>query len=97
MKILDPDMYRRARVGILTVDEVKETLAISRWSEDTNSPSQWIIDWWIYCLAKKESEYPDLDWQGFRQSLARYSMRDRNNIVSVMAGHIDRLQLPKPQ
>jgi hypothetical protein len=60
IKILDPEMYRRARSGSLTIGEVKEILAVESWPDDGAS-TEWVIQWWIYCLAKKEEEYPELD------------------------------------
>jgi hypothetical protein len=94
IKVLDPTLFVRAREGAITLDQVKEAFAVSGWPEDS-SGQNWAVEWWTYCLAKEEKDFPNFDWKGFRSSLFQYSIRDRRDIVRLMAGHIDRFQLPK--
>jgi hypothetical protein len=93
MKILDAAAFQRALMGQITLEEVKAILALEKWPSDS-SGSEWTLEWWTFCLAKNEADFPDIDWKGFRQSLFQYSIRERKAIVSLMAGHIDRLQNP---
>lgn len=95
LKITDTELFRRARAGTLKLDEVTAALAISNWPTDRSSRGEWASDWWTYCLAEKEEDYPQFDWRGFGQGLSRYGIRDRKNIVRLMADYIDRFQLPK--
>ena len=85
--------FTESYVGDATLDQVKTALAANDWPSDT--PLAWMLEWWTYCLAKDEAEYPEFDWNGFRQSLFRYNVRDRRDIVRFMSGHMDRLQLPQ--
>jgi GTPase SAR1 family protein len=94
MKITNPHLFRRALSGDLELDEVRTAFAVDSWPPD-EANNAWMMEWWTYCLAKKEADFPELDWKGFQQSLFRYSIRDRKNIVHFMAGHIHRLQLPE--
>jgi hypothetical protein len=94
LKITDAQLFRRALSGDINLDEVNAAFAVKNWPED-NSGSSWMMEWWTYCLAKEESDFPELNWKGFQSTLFRYSIRDRRNIVGLMAGHINRLQLPQ--
>ena len=94
MKVTDAQLFRRALSGDINLDEVNAAFAVKNWPED-GSGSSWMMDWWAYCLVKEESDIPELDWKGFQRSLFRYSIRDRKDIVRLMAGHINRLQLPQ--
>jgi hypothetical protein len=93
IKIIDPPLFRRALIGDITLDEVRTLFAVRNWPEDA-SGSTWIMNWWTFCLAKNEADFPDLDWRGFHQSLFQYTIRNRADIIRFMAGHINRLQLP---
>jgi hypothetical protein len=94
IKIIDPPLFQQALGGNITLEEVKKILAIEKWPEDA-SGSSWMLEWWTFCLAKEKADHPELDWQGFYSSLFRYSIRDRKDIVRLMASHIHRLQLPQ--
>jgi hypothetical protein len=95
LKITNAELFSRARAGTLKLDEVTTALAITNWPEDSTTNSQWVLEWWTFCLADKEQDYPQFDWKGFGKDLSRYGIRDRKDIVRQMAGHIDRFQLPK--
>lgn len=95
MKVLDGEKFRRARSETLDIDEIRSIFSIGTWPADAASSAEFVMQWWTYCLAIDEANFPDLDWASFRQSLFRYSVRDRKEIVRIMAGHIDRFQLPK--
>jgi hypothetical protein len=94
IKIIDPTLFRSALKGDVTLDEIKQILAFNKWPSDSTG-SAFAIEWWTYCLAKNETDYPDLNWGRFSQSLFQYSIDDRQSIVRLMAGHIDRLQMPQ--
>lgn len=94
MKVLNAELLRRAKSGTLTIDDVRTVLAIGKWRDDA-SGDDWTMQWWTYCLAKTEAEHPDIDWKALRSSLARYTIRERKDIIRVMATHLDRLELPK--
>ena len=94
IKIIDASLFRRALTGSITLDEVGIVFAVKSWPRD-DSDSSWMMEWWTYCLANDEADFPDLDWKGFQRSLFRYSIRDRKDIVRHMAGHLSRLQLPQ--
>ena len=94
LKVLDVELFRKARTGDLSFEELKESLAIDKWLSDS-SRREWVQNWWIYCLANDEKDFPDFDWQGFGQRLWQYSIGERKDIVQLMAEHIDRFQLPK--
>lgn len=93
IKILDTSLFHRAVLGDLALDQVKTVFALDNWSPD--SSSTWMMEWWTYCVAKDEADFPDLDWKSFQQNLFRYSIRNRKDIVRFMSGHMDRLQLPQ--
>lgn len=94
VKITNPSLFQRMLSSDIKLDEIRSAFAVDNWPSD-NSHGIWMMEWWTYCLAKEEADFPELDWQGFRQSLFQYSIRDRGNIVRLMAGHISRLQLPE--
>jgi hypothetical protein len=94
MKIIDAPLFRRALLNDVTLDEVKTLFAVEKWPTDSSKNDR-MLGWWTYCLAKTEADYPLFDWSGFGQSLFRYNIDDRKDIVRYMAGHIDRLQLPR--
>jgi len=94
IKIIDAPLFQRMIAGRAKLDEVQDALGIAHWPIDGAS-SDWVVEWWTYCLADKEEDYPNLDWRRFRQSLFSYSIRDRKDIVRFMANNIGRLQLPK--
>jgi hypothetical protein len=91
IKIIDPSLFRGTLRGEATLDQVKTVFAVENWSSD----DPWMLEWWTYCLAKNEAEHPTLDWNSFRQTLARYHIRDRKDIVRFMSNHMNRLQLPR--
>jgi hypothetical protein len=93
MRVLHSNLFRRARAGTLTIDEVRGALGMGNWASDA-SLNEYVTNWWIYCLAEKEEDHPTLEWGHFRQLLFSYSI-SRRRIVAAMANHIDRLQLPK--
>jgi hypothetical protein len=92
IKVVDPDLFRRAKANRITLADIKSVFATAGWKSDGHQ--KWMLEWWIFCLAERQEDHPDLDWKGFGNSLVRYSLRDRKSIVGLMAGHIDRLQLP---
>jgi hypothetical protein len=94
MKVTDPSLFRRARYGTLDIDEVRRALGIANWPNYDPSHNEWMMNWWIFCLAADESNFSNIDWKGFDQSLVRYGIRSRKDIVRLMAGHIDGFQLP---
>lgn len=94
MKIIDATMFRRALAGKITIDDVKALLAPDDWPSDGSPNQEWVLGWWIFCLAQKEEDYPNLVWSRFHQRLIDYSILDRKDIIRLMAGHIERLQLP---
>jgi KAP family P-loop domain len=92
VKIIEPSLFRSLQRGDAALDQVATLFAVKDWPSD--DPLPWMMEWWTYCLAKNESDYPKLDWQGFRQSLARYGTVDREDIVRFMSDHLTRLQPP---
>lgn len=96
LKITDPTMFQHALRGRLALDDIEAAFAIPSWPDDGATNSTWHLDWWTFCLAKDEKDFPDLDWHGFKQSLFKYSIRDRGSIVRLMAQHMHRMQLPQP-
>ena len=94
LKIVDVPSFQRTLRGVASLDELRNAFSYASWSEDARQ-STWIIDWWTYCLAENETDFPDLDWKGFRSHLFRLNVRDRKDIVRFMAHHIDRLQIPQ--
>lgn len=93
LKIIDTSLFRRTLRGTASLDELRKAFASELWPEDRHG--DWIMSWWTYCLAENEADFPELDWSGFRSHLFRYSIRDRRDIIRLMANHIDRLQIPQ--
>jgi hypothetical protein len=95
MKIIGPDMFRRAREGKITVREVKTFLLLDNVSDDATAGinKEYVLGWWTYCLADQEPDRSDPDSQPYRQSLFRYSIA-REDIVPVMARYLDSFQPP---
>jgi len=93
MKMLDTSLFNRARAGTLTIDDVRTALSLDNWA-DGSKENDWMMEWWIYCVAENEADYPKFDWKGCRQSLAQYSIRDRRDLVRIMASYLDRFRLP---
>lgn len=94
LKIIDAPLFQRTLRGDVTLDEIRSVFAPESWPEDS-SHTTWIMEWWTYCLAKDEADFPNLDWKGFQSYLFRYSIRNRRDIIGFMADHIDRLQIPQ--
>ena len=94
LKIIDAPLFRKTLQGNVSLDEINSAFAPKLWPED-NHRTSWMMDWWTYCLAENEGDFPELDWRSFGRNLFQYSIRDRRDIVRLMANHIDRLQIPQ--
>jgi KAP family P-loop domain len=94
LKIVDAPLFMKALHGNASLDEIRNTFAPELWPE-AGHRSSWTMDWWTYCLAENEADFPDFDWKRFRGSLFQYSIGDRRDIVRLMASHIDRLEIPQ--
>ncbi len=96
MKIIEPDLFRRAREGRIALSEVTKFLATDNPHRDDGSLNvDWIIGWWNYCLADKELASSDPAAQPYRNYLFSYSI-DRESIIPVMARYLDAFQSPQP-
>jgi hypothetical protein len=93
IKIIDPSLFRSLQRGEATLAQVTTAFAVGNWPSD--DPLSWALEWWTFCLGENESDYPNLDWNGFRQHLFRFSIRDRKDIIRFMSNHLTRLQLPE--
>ncbi|MGV2104259.1 KAP family P-loop NTPase fold protein [Rhizobium sp. 21-4511-3d] len=88
MKLLRPDLFKKAKRGDLKLEEAKQFL---RFSPDEYREGQmgWEEEWWTYLLADPLPE----ELKDFGKSLSfRYSFRDRSDIVKYTANDVvDRL------
>ncbi|WP_288198649.1 P-loop NTPase fold protein [uncultured Pleomorphomonas sp.] len=89
MKLLRPDLFRKAKQGLLSLQEAKEFLRFPPGEGYGVEDMGWEETWWTYCL----SESPSKDLEEFGKSLRfRYSIRDRKDIIKYTANDvIDRL------
>ena len=95
MKIIAPEVFRRARDGRVTLDEIKAFLALDGSTKDIGGiNTDWLVGWWKYCLSADEDR-SDPESQPFRQHLFSYGI-DREYIVPAMARYLDSFQSPPP-
>lgn len=82
MKLLRPDLFKKAKQGALKLEEIREFLRFP--------PDDWEEQWWTFLLVA--DPLPD-HLREFGKSLSfRYSFRDRADIIKYTANNvIDRL------
>jgi hypothetical protein len=84
LKVVRPDLFAKAKRGVLKYEEVKSTLGFGR--DDVND---WYVEFWKIALGQIE---PSPEW---RSSFFRYHI-DTKDIVPVVANDvIDRMMLPE--
>ncbi|QIO59979.1 MULTISPECIES: KAP family P-loop NTPase fold protein [Rhizobium] len=87
MKLLRPDLFKKAKQGSLKLEEVREFLHFSP-DEDRGGGMGWEEQWWTYLLADPLPE----ELREFGKSLVSYSFRSRPDVVKHTANYvIDRL------
>lgn len=88
MKLLRPELFKKAKQGDLRLEEVRDFL---RFQPDDSRPQNmgWEEQWWTYLLAETVPE----ELKEFGTSLSfRYAFRNRSDIVKYTANEvIDRL------
>ena len=88
MKLLRPDLYRKAKLGTLTLDEVK---AFLRFPVDQYDERHMSVEekWWTYLLVNDLSDHL-AEFGG--STLFRFHIRNRLDVLKYMANDVvDRL------
>jgi energy-coupling factor transporter ATP-binding protein EcfA2 len=94
LKVVAPQLFEKAKSGLLTYEEAFEAFGFSKWPEKSTA-RQWALQWWQYAL-HKDIDFRDPTWQAFVNDARARSHVDREDIVRVVAdGVIDRMQVPK--
>jgi hypothetical protein len=93
LKALEPQLFEKAKSGLLTLEEAFAAFRLSQWPESMER--QWAFKWWQYALSK-DLDLKNPEWQQF-VSQARFQFSvDREDIVTAVAGGvIDRMQIPE--
>jgi hypothetical protein len=92
MKVVEPELFRRARDGRITIREVKDfVLQPGPRSGGVEINTEWVMALWNYCLAKDEPDRTDGAMQAVRNFLFGYSV-DRERIVPLMVSYLDSFQ-----
>jgi hypothetical protein len=93
MRVLSPDLYRKAKVGQLTYSDAETFFDLSKLRSDVLAGSSWFVEWWRYCLED------DVDAQIVRRYesvLFEYEISERENIIPITANNvIDRFAMAK--
>lgn len=92
MKIVAPDTFLRAREGKIEINEIKTFLSLDKEEDDSvGINADYVLGWWNYCLADKDPDRSDPNFQTYRHYLFRYSV-SRQAIVPAMAHYLDSFQ-----
>lgn len=93
MKVLEPDLYKKARRGQATIAEIEKFFGFENWGEDSLVGER-TRKWWEYCVVPNLDESEGL-WQNFAQGLFRFNIDDRHEIVPILATRfVDRFMVP---
>ncbi|MGN7752324.1 KAP family P-loop NTPase fold protein [Sinorhizobium sp. 22678] len=91
MKLSRPDLFRKAKRGVLTLPEVKAFLRFAP-EEDADQKMGWEEMWWTYLLS---DTVPDHLSDFGRELRVQYHIRDRSDVIRYTANNvIDRLSPP---
>ena len=89
LKVMYPDLYRKAKEGRLSYTEAKSALGLDATKLGEERRNEWTVKWWRYCTDPQAEK--DLV-QHFDRDMARYNYSSRFAIVPYTANDvIDRL------
>lgn len=93
LKVCHPDLFRKAKSGHLTMDDVEFVMKFDVWGKSKKYDAEFMRRWWFYCLASDLSNYPNVNWSEFGGSLFRYNVGDRTDLIHLMITTVvDRLK-----
>ncbi len=83
LKVVKPELYNKAKNGILTLDEIKGSLRFDLWVS-----SEYIENLWTFCLA---DELPEdvTDWDRFTSIRMDIGIDNRKEIIPILCQRID--------
>lgn len=84
LRVLAPNLYRRAKEGTLTFSEAASVLFTSPMQDGSETRVEWHDHWWRFCLDPGVS---DEIKEGMRRTLIQYNV-ERERIVPLIANSI---------
>lgn len=85
LKVCDPVLFRKARAGSITMDEVDRAFQFDKWPKRGSSDAEWVRNWWVYCTVAELPPGDGIDWRQWAQQLFRYNVRERIGLVPLLA------------
>ena len=92
MKVVNPNLYRKAENGTLTIGEVFDFLQIVKSGSYDTGSDDWMVGWWIYCIGS-EGDQSSIAAENYRSSLSQYMMRDRKDVVPYHCGRLNSMKI----
>lgn len=95
MKVCNPVLFHRAKLGLLTMLDVDEVLRFDKWPVHKRGSAEWVRRWWVYCLEKELPIIDNFDWDTISGSLFRYNVGERTELVPwTVRSVVEPLSLP---
>jgi hypothetical protein len=92
LKALEPELYAKAKSGTLIYPEIAPLLGLSETPSGDPAHDEFDTRWWRFCTD------PDVSNEFVQQmgsDLFRYSIRDRQSVVPLVANQVvNRLTIP---
>ncbi|HET9615603.1 MAG TPA: P-loop NTPase fold protein, partial [Pseudolabrys sp.] len=91
LKVLDPDLFQKAKSGTLTFEEAANAFRFERWPQ--TSKNDWAKSWWQYAL-DPSIDVTSEEWRGWGRGEFRFDKRS-DMVRFVAESVIDRMEIPK--
>lgn len=82
MKVVEPEMFVRAKVGRVRYQEVESFLGLKTLTDDQGNSWDWAIRWWQFAT---DPDMPKDEVDSFSRGLFQYNIRNRLDLLSHTA------------
>jgi len=82
MKVVEPEMYIRAKVGRIRYPEVEDFLGLKNLLADQENSWGWAVSWWQFVT---DPDMPKEEVDQFSRGLFQYNIRDRLELLAHTA------------